>query len=140
MKIFKYPIIGPYTPLRTPRRTCRYLSGPEILEVRNYLPQYIWSPPRGITCTFLLEFKALASRGVPRNLYENYLPETRNTPVYNSVYHGQPRCTRNLHTHYAPAGHKSCPGKVQRKVHEDQIIPYTLRTAPGAEQRAFGQR
>ena len=40
MKIFKYPIIGPYTPLRTPRRTCQYLSGPEILEVRNYLPQY----------------------------------------------------------------------------------------------------
>jgi hypothetical protein len=40
VKIFKYPIIGPYTPLRTPRRTCRYLSGPEILEVRNYLPQY----------------------------------------------------------------------------------------------------
>ena len=40
MKIFKYPIIGPYTPLRTPRRTCRYLSGPEILEVRNYLLQY----------------------------------------------------------------------------------------------------
>jgi hypothetical protein len=40
VKIFKYPIIGPYTPLRTPRRTCRYLSGPEILEVRNYLLQY----------------------------------------------------------------------------------------------------
>jgi RNase H-like domain found in reverse transcriptase len=40
VKIFKYPIIGPYTPLRTPRRTCQYLSGPEILKVRNYLPQY----------------------------------------------------------------------------------------------------
>jgi hypothetical protein len=40
VKIFKYPIIGLYTPLRTPRRTCRYFSGPEILEVRNYLPQY----------------------------------------------------------------------------------------------------
>jgi len=40
VNIFKYPIIGLYTPLQTPRRTCRYLSGPEILEVRNFLPQY----------------------------------------------------------------------------------------------------
>ena len=33
--------VGLYTPLQTPRKTCQYLSGPEILEVRNYLPQYI---------------------------------------------------------------------------------------------------
>ena len=44
MKIFKYPIIGPYTPLLTPKTTCQYLSGPEILEVRNYLLQYTATP------------------------------------------------------------------------------------------------
>jgi hypothetical protein len=35
-KFFQYPIIGLYTPLWTPRKTCQYLSGLEILEVRNY--------------------------------------------------------------------------------------------------------
>ena len=33
--------IGAYTPLRTIRRPCRYLSGLEILEVRTYLPHHI---------------------------------------------------------------------------------------------------
>jgi hypothetical protein len=58
VKIIKYPIIGPYTPLRTPRRTCRYLSGPEILEVRNYLPQYNVIYHEGKDCeTHLAQFQ-----------------------------------------------------------------------------------
>ena len=109
------------------------MSGPVILEVKNYLPYHIWSPPRGVACLHWLEFRELAAFGIPRNLYENYVPETKNHPIY----YGQPHCTRKFYPHYAPAGHQGCPGKVQRKIQQSEVLSYTLRTASGAEQRPW---